>query len=279
MPTLAQWLQNATVALTPTSDSPRIDAEALARHALALGAAQLIAHAERTLDDTDNATLAALLTRRAAGEPIAYLTGEREFWSLPIKVNPYVLIPRPETELLVAQALRFIPTGRGCVVADLGTGSGAIALAIAHERPHAHVMATDISPQALALARENARALNIGNIEFCLSDWCGALREACRVIVSNPPYIRDGDAHLAQGDVRFEPRLALTAGADGLHAIRAIAAQARTCLANGGTLILEHGFDQQAAVIDIIQTQGYRAVEGLRDLAGQPRAVVAQARE
>lgn len=279
MSTLAQWLQNATVALTQISDSPRIDAEALARHALALTATQLIVHAERTLHRPENTALDALLARRQQGEPIAYLVGEREFWSLPIKVNAHVLIPRPETELLVAQALRFIPDGHCCTVADLGTGSGAIALAIAHERPHARVIASDLSPQALALAQDNAHALALPNIEFRVSDWCGALQELCHVIVSNPPYIRADDAHLTQGDVRFEPRLALTAGADGLSAIRVIATQARAHLAQGGALILEHGCDQQSAVMEILKLHGYRALEGLRDLAGQPRAVVAHLTE
>lgn len=275
MSTLAHWLHTAAAALTPTSTSARLDAEVLARHALRLNPTQLIVHAERALSATEDAALARLLARRADGEPIAYLIGEREFWSLTLKVTPAVLIPRPETELLVAQALRHISIDGRCTVADLGTGSGAIALAIAHERPRAQVIATDISPPALALAQDNARNLRLSNVEFRLSDWCAALRESCDVIVSNPPYIRSDDAHLMQGDVRFEPRLALTAGDDGLNAIRAIAAQARIHLASGGKFILEHGFDQQAAVIDILQTYDYIAVTGLRDLSGQRRAVVA----
>lgn len=275
MSTLAHWLHAAAAALSPTSASARLDAEVLARHALRLTPTQLIIHAERALNATEDAALARMLARRADGEPIAYLVGEREFWSLSFKVTPAVLIPRPETELLVAQVLQHLPVERCCTVADLGTGSGAIALAIAHERPRAQVIATDISPPALAVAQDNARTLGLSNVEFRLSDWCAALRESCHVIISNPPYIRSDEAHLTQGDVRFEPRLALTAGDDGLNAIRAIAAQARIHLVSGGKLILEHGFDQQAAVMELLQTHNYVAIEGLRDLSGQPRAVVA----
>lgn len=275
MQTLAQWLQHAASLLAATSPTPRLDAEVLARFALKLSPTQSIARAGDALDAGGLAILDAALARRAHGEPVAYIVGTREFWSLALKVTADVLIPRPETELLVELALQRIDPARACVVADLGTGSGAIALAIAHERPHARVIATDISPTALALAQENARALNLHNVEFRLSDWCGALHETCSVIVSNPPYIRADDVHLAQGDVRFEPRLALTAGSDGLDAIRAIAARAQARLAPGGALIVEHGFDQQAAVVEIMNAHGYRTVAGAHDLAGHPRAVIA----
>ena len=280
MSTLAQWLQRATSALTATSPTPRLDAEVLARFVLKLSPTQLIARAPDTLDGTldaeRTAALDAALARRARGEPVAYIVGTREFWSLPLKVTTDVLIPRPETELLVELALQRIAPESDCVIADLGTGSGAIAIALAHERPRARVIATDISPAALALAQENARALNIANVEFRASDWCAAIPESCCLIVSNPPYIASADPHLGLGDVRFEPRQALTAGADGLDAIRAIAAQARTRLAPTGTLIVEHGFEQQGAVIEIMTAHGYGAVQGVHDLAGHPRAVIAQ---
>lgn len=275
MPTLAQWLQRATATLNAISPTPRLDAEVLARYALKLSPTQLIARANDALSASDIRALDTWLARRAHSEPVAYIVRAREFWSLPLTVTADVLIPRPETELLVELALQRVAPNRTAVVADLGTGSGAIALAIAYERPQAHVIATDISPAALTIAAENARALNLSNVEFRQSDWCGALREACDVIVSNPPYIATEDAHLAQGDVRFEPRLALTAGRDGLDALRAIAGQAQAHLAASGALIVEHGFDQQAAVIDIMNAHGYRALVGAHDLAGRPRAVIA----
>lgn len=276
MPTLAQWLRRAAATLAATSPTPRLDAEVLARFVLTLSPTQLIARAPDTLDVERIAALHAALARRARGEPVAYIVGAREFWSLPLKVTADVLIPRPETELLVELTLQRIAPTSDCTIADLGTGSGALALAIADERPHARVIASDISPAAIAVARDNARALNIANVEFRVSDWCTEIQEPCCVIVTNPPYIAGTDPHLGQGDVRFEPRLALTAGADGLNAIRAIAAQARTCLAPKGALIVEHGFEQQRAVMEIMTAHGYEAVQGALDLAGRPRAVIAQ---
>ena len=278
MPTLAHWLQRATAALQTASPTPRLDAEVLARCALKLSPTQLIARANDAVAENDTPVLDALLARRAHGEPVAYIVGVREFWSLPLTVTPDVLIPRPETELLVELALQHVPPTRTCIIADLGTGSGAIALAIAHARPQARVIATDTSPAALAIAQDNARALKLNNIEFRVSDWCDALRESCTVIVSNPPYLRAEDPHLQQGDVRFEPRLALTAGDDGLAAIRAIAQQAPAHLSEGGALILEHGYDQQAAVLALLHAHGFSGVAGLCDLAGVPRAAVAYSR-
>lgn len=275
MPTLAQWLQRATASLNTTSPTPRLDAEVLARTTLKLSPTQLIARANDALTESDIRVLDTLLARRAHGEPVAHIVGVREFWSLPLKVTADVLIPRPETELLVELALQRIPRTHACVVADLGTGSGALAVAIAHERPRAHVIATDISAAALAVAQANAQALNLNNIEFRLSDWCDTLHESCTVIVSNPPYVCAEDPHLRQGDVRFEPRLALTAGDDGLTAIRAIAQQAPAHLSDGGALILEHGYDQQAAVLALLRAHGFTGVAGMCDLSGVPRAAVA----
>ena len=250
----------------------RREAELLLQHALRVDRAWLFAHA----DDEVAAVLAGqfrgYVSRRAAGEPVAYITGRREFFSLDLAVTADVLIPRAETELLVEAALERIPAQATSRIADLGTGSGAIALALAHERPQARVLATDASAAALAVARGNAQRLGLGNVEFAESDWFAALggREF-DVIVSNPPYIARGDAHLDAGDLRFEPALALSSGADGLDAIRTIAQDARAHLAPGGWLLFEHGYDQGAAVRDILAANGYVEAATLCDLEGRDR--------
>ena len=251
-------------------DSPRIDAEVLMCFLLGRERSYLHAWPEQTLDDQQFQDWNDLLQRRMRGEPVAYITGSREFWSLPLAVGESVLIPRPDTERLVELALERLPA-RDCVVADLGTGSGAIALALASERPDCKVMATDSSAAALAIARQNARRLGLP-IEFREGDWCAPVAgERFDMIVSNPPYIRSGDPHLEQGDVRFEPQSALVAGHEGLNAIRLIAEQARTCLKEGGWLLVEHGWDQQQAVVEIFQQSGYCEIEDFADLAGQAR--------
>jgi release factor glutamine methyltransferase len=188
------------------------------------------------------------------------------------------LIPRPDTELLVERALLCIPKAAALRIADLGTGSGAIALAIARERPRCHVIATDVSEAALAVARGNAARLGIGTVEFRSGDWCAALAGTrCAVIISNPPYIPAADPHLAEGDVRFEPRAALTPGPDGLEAIGRITAQAHAHLYSGGWLLLEHGYDQSAAVTGLLHDHGYREIAAYADLSGHKR--VAQGRK
>jgi release factor glutamine methyltransferase len=247
-----------------------LDTRVLLCHALGLTRVQLITRADHLLTDTEAARLEALLARRAAGEPVAYLTGEREFYGLPFQVTPAVLIPRPDTELLVELACERLP--RDGRVLDMGTGSGAIAVAIAHARPDAQASALDASAAALEVARGNA-ARNSVQVEFLQSDWYAALLLSQRrfdMIVSNPPYIVAGDRHLSEGDLRFEPVDALTDHADGLSALRTIVAGAPAFLAPGGWLLMEHGYDQAQAVRALLQ--GWDEVQSWRDLAGIERA-------
>lgn len=253
-------------------ENARLEAELLLAHVLGRARAWLFAWPEFEPDAAQCAGYERLIDARVRGEPIAYLTGRREFWSLDLAVTPAVLIPRAETELLVELALARIPSEQEAAVADLGTGSGAIALALASERPQARVLATDASAAALAVARGNARRLGIANIAFAQGDWCAALGTACfDLIVSNPPYIEAGDAHLAQGDLRFEPPAALASGADGLDAIRRIAAEARAHLRGDGWLLLEHGHAQGEAVRGVLLANGYAGVATVRDVEGRER--------
>jgi len=218
-----------------------------------------------------------LADRRALGEPIAYLTGTREFWSMNLKVSPATLIPRPETELLVEKALARIPPDATWTIADLGTGSGAVALALAKERPRCRVIATDISSAALDVARVNAAKFNLTNIEFREGDWFAPLAgETYHIIASNPPYIRNDDPHLKQGDLRFEPGSALIAGADGLDAIRRIVNDAHVYLKAGGWLLLEHGWDQSDAVKALLHQQGCHNICCYHDMAGIGRVSEAE---
>jgi release factor glutamine methyltransferase len=219
----------------------------------------------------DTARYRVLLERRRDGEPIAYLTGVREFWSLDLRVTPDVLIPRPETELLVETALARIPPDADWRIADLGTGSGAVALAIASERPLCEVHATESDPEALAVARKNAARLLPGRIRFHAGSWCEPLTGTFRLIVSNPPYVAADDPHLGQGDCRFEPCAALTPGKDALAAIRKIVRQAATRLEADGCLAFEHGYDQGAAVRALLEAAGYRDATTCRDLEGRER--------
>src|SRR5690606_35513374 len=235
----------------------------------------LYAQAGHELDATADRAVDALVRRRAAGEPVAYLLGSRGFWRFDLSVTADTLIPRPDTELLVELALRRIPERSPARVADLGTGSGAIALAIASERPDAQVVATDASEAALAVASGNAAALGIGNVEFRRGDWLAPLAgERFDLVASNPPYIADGDAHLAQGDLRFEPRSALASGVDGLDAIRRIAADAPAHLRAGGWLLVEHGWEQGAAVRALFESAGFVAVATERDLEQRDRVTL-----
>lgn len=269
-PTIARLLALADRQLDTTS--ARLDAEVLLAHALGRPRSHLYAWPDRVPAASQRVQFEALLARRAGGEPVAYLVGQREFWSLPLAVTPDTLIPRPETETLVVQALAVIPPDGRIDIADLGTGSGAIALALAHERPRARILATERSAAALAVARANARRLGIGNIEFGTGDWCGALGERqFDVVVSNPPYIAEQDAHLDSGDVRFEPHGALTAGCDGMTALTDIARCARQHLRSGGWLMLEHGCEQQAAVVQLLQSLDYREIADYPDDAGLDR--------
>ncbi len=271
---LADALRLAQLLLGMHGTAARSEAEILLAAVLGCARSHLYAHSNQTLTATQAVKFQTLIKRRAAGEPVAYLIGMREFWSLELTVSEGTLIPRPDTELLVERALLCIPKDAALRIADLGTGSGAIALAIKHERPRCHVIATDISEAALSVARGNASRLGLDTVDFRCGDWCTALAGTrCAVIISNPPYIPDGDPHLAAGDVRFEPRTALTPGPEGLEAIRLIAAQAHVHLYSGGWLLLEHGYDQSAAVMGLLQDQGYREITAHTDLSGHNRVV------
>jgi release factor glutamine methyltransferase len=241
----------------------------LLQHALGLSRVGLITQSERALTQDEATRLATLVRRRLDGEPIAYIIGRREFFGLDFEVNPAVLIPRPDTELIVELAVeRLAPQGR---LLDMGTGSGAIAVAVAHTRKDARVTALDVSEAALAVARANA-AGNGANVRFLRSDWFSAIGdERFEVIASNPPYIAAGDEHLSQGDLRFEPVGALTDHADGLSALRIIVGGARTHLVAGGWLLLEHGYDQAAQVRALLDADRYTEVQSWRDLAGIER--------
>ena len=255
-----------------------VDAHALLGHMLECDRAWLIAHASDMLDRAHADAFFALAKRRRDGEPIAYLTGRREFWGLPLEVSPAVLIPRPETETLVEAALARLSTDGPWRVLDLGTGSGAIAIAFAHARPQAQVTGTDISDQALAVARSNAHRLALHNVQFVRADWyAGVETGPFDAILSNPPYIAPDDPHLSQGDLRFEPRGALTPGADALQALKAIVTGARDRLVHGGTLIVEHGYDQGELVRRLFEGCGFDDVQSLRDLAGIHRVVAGRA--
>jgi release factor glutamine methyltransferase len=275
-PDLAETLRNDSkrlrAALGLDAGSARIEVQCLLQSVLQVNRAYLLSHPEQRLDDTLQAHYAALLERRMSGEPIAYILGVREFYGLDFKVTSATLIPRPDTELLVELALQRIPPSSLLRVLDLGTGSGAIALAIAHARPDVEVTAVDASAEALAVARENAWRLGVANVHLAQSDWFGALAdERYDLIVSNPPYIAAADAHLAQGDVRFEPRTALASGADGLDDIRSIVAQAQEHLDPGGWLLLEHGYDQAAQLRELMSQAGFAEVFSACDLAGIER--------
>ena len=250
----------------------RADAEALLLHVLGQSRSWLFAHADDALDTDVRTAFEALVARRAAGEPVAYLTGRRGFWTLELEVTPATLIPRPETELLVELALERLPRDMACRVADLGTGSGAIALALASERPQAQVVATDASVDALAVARRNAQRLGIRNVRFVQGDWLAPLvGERFALVVSNPPYIEAADPHLAQGDLRYEPAAALASGADGLDAIRRIVADACAHLEPGGWLLFEHGWNQGDAARALLREAGYMQVFTAQDLEARDR--------
>jgi release factor glutamine methyltransferase len=268
--TLAAALEAATQRLKDYSDSARTDVSILLCHVLDCPRSFLLSHPETALTASQQQLFETLVARRAQGEPVAYLTGIKEFWSLELKVTPDVLIPRPETETLVEAALARMPPDQALRVADLGTGSGAIALALAHERPRAHVVATDISDAAVAVARDNERAHCIPNVVFHESIWFAALGgQQFDLIVSNPPYVALDDPHLA--DLRYEPQAALVSGADGLDALRLIIREAPAYLNAGGWLLVEHGADQDAAVRSLFSAAGFTAVETLPDLAGLAR--------
>ncbi|MCP5420563.1 MAG: peptide chain release factor N(5)-glutamine methyltransferase [Gammaproteobacteria bacterium] len=267
---IAALLAQAESHLGQGSSTPRLEAEVLLSHALSKPRSYLYAWPEHVLQAAVRDAFTAMLARRARGEPVAYLVGQREFWSLPLRVTPDTLIPRPETERLVELALPHIAAGD--TVADLGTGSGAVALAIAWERRQTRVIATDNSAAALTVAQANARSLDLSHVEFRLGDWCGALgQDRCAVIVSNPPYLAVDDPHLRQGDLRFEPETALVAGPRGLDCLRSIMTQARHSLRPGGCLLLEHGLGQGETVLRLLERAGFIDCADYPDNAGVDR--------
>ena len=274
--TIKQALDEAALALK-VSDSPRLDAEILLAHVLEVERSYLFTHPELQLSDDSLRLFHSYVARRAQSEPIAYLVGSKAFWDFELTVNSHVLVPRPETELLVETALEIAGRDQALHVADLGTGSGAIALALAKERPSWQMLAVDVSPEALAVARENAEALALKNVEFVQGSWCDALGAlSLDLIVANPPYIAPGDPHLGEGDLPFEPSLALQAADDGFAAFNSIADAARQHLRPGGWLLLEHGFEQQKQLKALLLELGYLAVSGYADLVGCDRLVAAQ---
>jgi len=275
--TVQQWLQTARQQLAQfvPADEANIEAQVLLMHVLNVNRAWLIAHAKDPLAATPIAMVEPLLQRRLQGEPVAHILGTREFFGLPLKVTPNTLIPRPDTETLVEAALQKI-TGAMRVL-DLGTGTGAIALAIARHAPRCEVIAVDASTAALAVAQENAQALHLNNVQCVQSNWFAALpAHRFNLIVSNPPYIETDDPHLQQGDLRFEPISALASGADGLQDIRQIIAEAPDYLNAGGWLLLEHGYNQADAVQQLYHAAGFEQVQTLQDLGGNPRVTLAQ---
>lgn len=253
----------------------QVDAHWLLLHALGRDHAWLAAHARDAMPAQAREVYAALVARRQAGEPVAYLTGRRGFWTLDLDVGPAVLIPRPETELLVECALARIAPGAPARIADLGTGSGAIALALASERPHAAVVAVDASADTLAVAQGNATRLGLQRVRFLQGDWFAPLAgERFDLVVGNPPYIALGDPHLRQGDLRHEPPQALASGRDGLDDIRRIARGAPAHLQPGGWLLLEHGHDQGEAVRALLRDAGFADVDTRRDLEARERVTL-----
>jgi len=261
--------------LAAASESPRLDAELLLARAIDVPRAYLMAHPEDTLDPDARSRFDESVARRASGVPLAYITGVREFWSMELMVTPATLVPRPETDILVEQALALIPRRADLRILDLGTGSGAIALALARERPMCRIVATDRSVAALEVARENARQMDVDNVDFVAGDWTAPVHgQVFDLVVSNPPYVAAGDPALAA--LRHEPRSALAAGADGLDAIRRIAAEAGDVQVAGGSLLVEHGADQEQAVAELLAAHGWADIRCYRDLAGLPRVTGAR---
>jgi release factor glutamine methyltransferase len=271
-------INDATQTLSQEAESEllsilRLEAEILLAHCLNRSRTSLRTWPEQTLSADQLSQFKDLIRRRQAGEPIAYLTGQREFWDISLKVNDATLIPRSDTELLVERALDMIPTTQPWQIADLGTGSGAIALVIAKHRPHCQIIATDASPAALQVATENRDALGINNVIFQESNWFASLSaQVFQLIVSNPPYVAENDPHLSQGDLRFEPQTALTSGLDGLNDLRDIIQHSPLHLTPGGWLLVEHGYQQSTAVMDLFQAAGFNRIQCYHD-AGQRERV------
>ncbi|EKO3926398.1 peptide chain release factor N(5)-glutamine methyltransferase [Vibrio metschnikovii] len=278
--TIQALLANAKRQLIESgSDSPSLDAALLLCHVLQKPRSYLLTWPDKRLDADAISAFEVLLARRIAGEPIAYIIGEREFWSLPLKVAPSTLIPRPDTERLVELALDKAVLIEGDIL-DLGTGTGAIALALASELPQRHVLGIDLRSEAVELAEDNRKRLQLSNVTFLQGSWFTPLANGIKfaLIASNPPYIEEHDPHLQQGDVRFEPRSALVAGDNGLADIKHIATSAREYLLDQGWLLFEHGYQQGKAVRTILSELGYQQVVTEQDYAGNDRVTLGQCR-
>jgi release factor glutamine methyltransferase len=268
--TIAETVKSAALTLSAHSESPRLDAQLLLGKVLGLSRASLIARDDQLVAPDDAQRLDQLILKRARGVPVAYLTGSREFWSLTLTVTPDVLVPRPETESLVQQVLQLLPHEAACAVLDLGTGSGAVALAIATERPRWRITGVDLSPQALTVAAQNSRILNLPQIAWRLGSWFEAVpAERFHLIVANPPYIAAADPALAK--LTAEPAMALNAGPTGLESLEVIIAQAPQYLEAGGWLVLEHGSTQAPAVCRLLEQHGFASLRTFPDLSGKPR--------
>lgn len=272
----AALIDDATKLLFDSSDTPRIDAEVLMQHVIGRPIAWLIAYGDTVATGDHVKAFCELTASREQGTPIAYLTGSRDFWSLTLKVNENVLIPRPDTETLVEAALERLPKQIDLDVLDLGTGSGAIALSIAKERPLAKVLAVDYQAAALDVAKENSALNKISNVSFLVSDWFSAIEPELRfdLIASNPPYVEVGDPHLVQGDLRFEPDTALIADGHGISDLRKVIQTAPRFLKSRGSLIVEHGYNQADDVSALFNANGFTEIELLKDINDLARCTV-----
>lgn len=272
---LREILRDVAGRLEAVSDSPRLDAELLLAQAIDVSRSYFFAHPEDIPDAAAVARLASKVERRLRGEPMAYITGQKEFWSLELAVTPATLVPRPETEVLVELALREIPRNADWKILDLGTGSGAIAVALASERPLCTVTAVDCSDEAIEVAEQNVRHLGLGNVECIAGNWTEPVQDQTfDLIVSNPPYVAADSAELAR--LASEPRLALVAGADGLDAVRTLAEDCRHVIRDKCALMLEHGSEQESRVQEILAAAGWADIETHNDLAGLPRISTAR---
>lgn len=269
---IQQALQQASQALSETSPSAKLDAQVLLTHVLQCNTAHLAAWPEKNLSEEQAAQYLQLTQQRKDGQPVAHLTGTREFWSLAFTVNDSTLIPRPETETLIEFILENFSNKKNLKLLDMGTGTGAIAISIASEKPGWKIFASEVSEQALVLARQNSEQHQTSNITFIHSNWFDNITDHdFDIIVSNPPYIAGDDPHLLQGDVRFEPRSALSSGKSGMDDIEHLCLHAKKHLAKNGWLIVEHGYDQAQIVAECFAKQGYTQVEQKKDLAGHTR--------
>lgn len=273
--TIAEVLKQATEKLQTDSDTARLDAEILLAHILKKERVHFLTWPEKPMSQITHKFYLDLVERRIQGEPIAYITGYHEFWTLNLKVTQDTLIPRPETEILVQESLILLAEDIVYELVDLGSGSGAVALAIGSERPRCRIRGVDQSRRAVQVASDNAVRLELDNVCFQQGDWLTDFADhSLDMIVSNPPYVADGDPHLSKGDLRFEPESALRAGPEGLDAYEKILPEAQHCLKNKGWLLLEHGYDQQDKLLGLMQQHGFKETRGIRDYAGQPRVVM-----